>query len=270
MSFPVVSVLILNYRTPLNTVECVKNLQKQTVKDRMEIIVIDNHSDDDSIGILRNRLAEHKNVRLVEVPRNMGFGKGNNRGECYAVGDYIVILNPDTEPEPEAIERLIVVLDEDKSIGIIGPKLVFPDGTARDSYRTFPTIADLVIKRTYLRYLFPGRLRHYLQHERDPFTVRDTDWIVGACMVMHRNLFEELGGFDPRFFLFFDDTDLCRRCWKTGKRVLYFPEVHARDKKHRLSGSGLLPLLLTKAGRAHVVSAGKYFWKWHKKESKDN
>jgi len=259
---PLVSVLILNYRTPLDAVECVKNMQKQTIADQMEIIVIDNHSDDDSIGILRNRLEGFENVRIVEVPCNLGFGKGNNIGERYAAGEYIAILNPDTEPEPEVIEKCIEVLKNDDSIGIIAPKLVFPDGTVRDSYRTFPTIPDLIIKRTFLKRIFPGRLKHYLQHERDPLTVRDTDWVAGACLIMHKNLYDKLQGFDPRIFLFFDDTDLCRRCWKSGKRVLYYPDAIAKDRKHRLSGSGLLPLLTTRAGRAHVISAGKYFWKW--------
>ena len=259
---PLVSVLILNYRTPLATGECVRNMKKQTVAGQMEVIVIDNHSDDDSIGILRNRLEDIEDVRIVEVPRNVGFGRGNNTGEKYATGEYIVILNPDTEPEPGAIEKLIAVLKSDESIGIIAPKLVFPGGTARDSYRTFPTVPDLIIKRTFLKRFFPDRLKRYLQHESNPLTVRDTDWVVGACMVMQRSVFEKLGGFDPRFFLFFEDTDLCRRCWKMGKRVLYYPEVSAGDRKHRLSGSGLLPLLGTKAGRVHVFSAIRYFNKW--------
>jgi len=259
---PLVSVLILNYRTPLDAVECVKNLQNQTVAGQMEIIVIDNHSDDDSIGILRNRLVDFPNVAVVEARKNLGFGKGNNLGERYATGEFVLILNPDTEPQPGAIEKLIEVLKSDDSIGIIAPKLVFPDGTARDSYRTFPTVTDLVIKRTFLRHFFPGRLKRYLQHERDPFTVRDTDWVVGACMFMRRSFFEDLHGFDTRFFLFFEDTDLCRRCWKKGKRVLFYPEVAAKDRKHRLSGSSLLPLISTRAGRMHLVSAARYFAKW--------
>ncbi|MBU0767335.1 glycosyltransferase family 2 protein [Patescibacteria group bacterium] len=269
------STLILNYRTPLAAVECVKNMQAQTMAGQMEIIVIDNHSDDDSIGILRNRLEQFENVRIAEVPRNLGFGKGNNIGERYARGEYIVILNPDTEPEPEMIEKCVEVLRNDESIGIIAPKLVFPDGDVRDSYRTFPTIADLVIKRTFLRHIFPGRLKRYLQHEHDPLYVHDTDWVVGACMVMSRSLFEKLQGFDPRFFLFFEDTDLCRRCWKMGKRVLYYPEVSAGDKKHRLSGSSLWPLMVKKAGRSHIVSAMRYFgkwnsFKWETKETKES
>ena len=235
--------------------------------DQMEITVIDNYSRDDSAGILRNRLTSFSNVRIIEVRKNLGFGKANNYGERYARGEYILILNPDTEPEPRAVEKLIEVLKNDDSIGIVAPKLVFPDGTVRDSYRTFPTIPDLIIKRTFLKHVFPGRLRRYLQHERNPLYVRDTDWVVGACLFMRRSLFEELGGFDPRFFLFFEDTDLCRRCWESGKRVLFYPEVEARDRKHRLSGEGVLPFITTRAGRGHVVSALKYFTKWRHKSS---
>ncbi|MFA7681652.1 MAG: glycosyltransferase family 2 protein [Candidatus Peribacteraceae bacterium] len=262
---PLVSAIVLNYRTPRDAVRCVMNLQCQSIAGQMEIIVVDNHSDDDSIGILRNRIASFGDVRIVETPRNLGFGSGNNIGERYAAGEYILIVNPDTEPQPDALERLIAVLREDRSIGIIGPKLVFPDGTVRDSYRTFPTIFDIVIKRTVLRHFFPTRLQRYLQHEKNPLTVRNTDWIAGACMLMRRDFFEQLQGFDPRFFLFFDDTDLCRRCWVMGKRVVYYPMVEARDRKQRLSGSGVLPLLFTSAGRAHLASAVKYFQKWRKR-----
>jgi len=261
---PLVSAIVLNYRTPLDAVQCVKNLRRQTIKDQIEIIVVDNHSDDDSIGILHVRLADIPNVRIIEAAENLGYGRGNNLGERYATGDYILIVNPDTEPQSDALERFIEVLEKDTEIGIIAPKLVFPDGTVRDSYRTFPTMFDIVIKRTVLRHIFHERLRRYLQHERDPNYVRDTDWVAGACLFLRRSFFEELGGFDERFFLFFDDTDFCRRCWELGKRVVYYPDIKAGDRKQRLSGGGILPLVTKPAGRAHVQSALKYFWKWRK------
>lgn len=262
MDCPLVSALILNYRTPADVAKCVRALRAQTIADQIEIIVIDNHSDDDSIGRMRNQLFGIGGVRIVETPRNLGFGGGNNYGARYVTGEYLLIINPDTELEPRGIERMVAMLREDPTIGILAPKLEFPDGTIRDSYRTFPTIFDVVIKRTFFRRLFPQRLKRYLQHDVDPSLQRDTDWVVGACMFLRRSFYEQLKGFDERFFLFFEDTDLCRRCWDRGKCVVYCPEVHASDRKRRLSGGGFLPLLTTKTGRTHVVSAVKYFWKW--------
>jgi len=104
---PLISVLILNYKTPLNAVSCAKNLLNQTIADEIEIFVIDNDSDDDTIGILRNRLGGMNKIRIIEVPKNVGFAAGNNYASKYARGKYLLFLNPDTEPEPNALEKLI-------------------------------------------------------------------------------------------------------------------------------------------------------------------
>ncbi len=241
---------------------CVQALLRQTIADQIEVVVIDNHSEDDSIGVLRNRLGIIPNVRIVEAPRNLGYGAGNNRGERLACGEFLLIVNPDNELEPWVLERMVQAMRGDSSIGILAPRLVYPDGTVRDSARAFPTFVDVFIKRTALRRLFPGRLRRYLQQGEQTPAMRDTDWVAGACFLIRRSLFRELSGFDERFFLFFEDTDLCRRCRQRGLRVVYFPEVTAFDRKRRLSGGGLLSLLVKSAGRAHLLSALKYFWKW--------
>lgn len=259
---PLISVCILQYRTPLDSVACVRNLQQQTIAEKLEIILIDNHSDDDSIGIIRNRLSDIENLRIVESDKNRGFAHGNNLGARYATGEYILMLNPDTQPEPDGLERLVEVLESDSSIGIIAPKLVFPDGTIRDSYRTYPTVIDLIIKRSFLKHILKERMKKYLQYDSSPNKTRDIDWVVGAFMLMRMDLFEELGGFDPRYFLFLEDTDLCRKCWNKGKRVLYYPQVEALDGKQRLSGSKFRHMFTKKTGRIHIVSAIKYFRKW--------
>jgi len=262
MSSPLVSAIVLNYRSPQMTVECVQSLLRQSIADQSEVIVIDNHSQDDSIGVLRNRLSGMPSVRIVETSDNIGYGKGNNAGVSFAKGEFILITNPDNELEPDGLEKMIHTMQADDSIGILAPQLVFHDGSIRDSYRTFPSFLDVIAKRTFLRSIFARSVSRYLRSDEDPSTVTDTDWVVGACFLIRRSLFEELEGFDPRFFLFFEDTDLCRRCRQAGKRVVYFPSVRATDRKKRLSEGGVLSLVLKPAGRAHVASAFKYFWKW--------
>ncbi len=262
MNQPLVSALVLNYRSPAETVRCVKALLAQTIADQLEIIVIDNHSNDDSIGRIRNNLRSYPQVRIVETPRNIGYGKGNNRGETYAHGTYVLIINPDNELEANGIEQMVDALQHDPAIGIIGPKLMHPDGTLRDSQRSFPTLLNVFIKRTPLRHLFRERMEHYLQWNHDSNQVRDVDWIAGACFLIRRDLFGQLGGFDPRFFLFFEDTDLCRRVWQAGKRVVYFPLVQATDRKKRLSDGGFFAIFTKWTVREHLRSAVLYFWKW--------
>ncbi|MSR87515.1 glycosyltransferase family 2 protein [Candidatus Peribacteria bacterium] len=260
---PLVSAIILNYRTGRDAWKCANALLKQTVADRIELFIVDNHSDDDSMGYLRNRIrASHAPIRIFETSRNIGYGRGNNFGVRSAQGEFILIINPDNELEPTGLERMVKKMEDEPDIGILAPQLVHEDGTVRDSYRTFPTLLDLFIKRTPLRSLFPGRMKRYLQHGMSPSVTREVDWVAGACFLMRTSFYRELGGFDPRFFLFFEDTDLCRRSKQAGRRVLYFPEVRAQDRKHRLSEGGVMTLLTKKTARIHVLSALKYFWKW--------
>lgn len=256
-----VSAIVLNYRTPQNTVRCVRALLKQNISNQMEILIVDNHSEDDSIGVIRNTFRDEPRVRILETPVNRGYGQGNTLGVLRGAGQFILIINPDNELEPEGLEKMVRAMEADPGIGILGPQLVHPDGTIRDSYRTFPTLGDLIIKRTILRKLFPGRMHRYLQHSVDPEQIRDVDWLAGACLLIRRDMWEHLGGFDPRFFLFFEDTDLCRRAWKARKRVVYFPLARATDRKHRLSEGGLLTFFTKRTVRIHLWSAVKYFWK---------
>jgi N-acetylglucosaminyl-diphospho-decaprenol L-rhamnosyltransferase len=262
---PILSTLILNYRTPLQAVKCVQALKKQTIADEMEILVIDNHSDDDSIGILRARLAGVPGVRVVEAARNVGFGAGYNLGIKLARGEFILINNPAKILAPDGAAIMLEAMRRDPSIGIVGPLLQHDDGTIRDSYRAFPRMGDVVIKRTFLRSLFPERLKHYLQAGTDPHRRRDVDWLIGGCLMLRREVAQNLHGFDDRYFLFFEDIDLCRRCWELGKRVVYLPEAKATDRKRRLSEGGAWSLIRTPVGRAHIRSAMRYFAKWHGK-----
>src|SRR3989344_5153861 len=265
---PLVSVIVLNYRTPQETVACVQNLQKQTIMDQMEIIVVENHSQDESIGILRNRLAKKTPpASIIETPHNLGFGGGYNKGIRQARGTYVLINNPSKILQRDGIEKLIVTMEMDPSIGIIAPKLVHADGTLRSSVRSFPSLLDIVTKRTVLRYLFPKRLAQYVHADTNLQEKQNVDWVVGGCLMMRRDLFEDIGGFDKRFFLFFEDIDLCRRTHLKGKKVVYDPSVIAFDRKRRLSGEGFFDLFLTKTGRIHLFSALKYFWKWRGQNS---
>lgn len=257
-----VSVLILNYRNAKAAVACVEELLGQTIIDEMEILVIDNHSEDDSIGILRNRLSQYPNVRLIETSGNHGFGYGYNTGARYASGKYLLINNPDKVLPPDGIEQLVTRLEADSSIGIIAPKLVHPDGSRRLSMRAFPRIIDILARRSFVKAICPNCLQRYLMADTDPDAETKVDWVVGGCFLVSKTLFDDLGGFDERFFLFFEDTDICRRVRQRQKSVLYYPQVIATDKRNRLSGESFWDLLLKKTGRIHVVSAIKYFWKW--------
>lgn len=259
---PLISVLILNYKNARAAVQCVEELQHQTVIDDMEILVIDNHSNDDSIGILRNQLSKFRNTRIIETPHNHGFGYGYNTGARYAVGEYLLFNNPDKRLPADGIEKLIARMRKDPSVGIIAPRLLHPDGSQRLSLRRFPRVIDIVARRSFVKSVYPQSPKRYLMLDADPNTEKEVDWVAGGCFLMQKTLFQATNGFDERFFLFFEDTDLCRRVRLKGKSVLYFPSVTGKDKRNRLSGESFFDLLFKKTGRIHVMSALRYFWKW--------
>lgn len=262
MKEPIVSILILNYRNARQAVLCVRSLLKQSIAKDMEILVIDNDSDDDSRGILRASLPADPRVRMIESAENKGFGAGYNLGARHARGTYLLFNNPDKIPEPAAVERMVRAMQAEPAIGILAPKLLHHDGTRRYSVRRFPHPIDCVAKRSFLRRWFEKRIESYLQLDMDPDAERDTDWVIGGCFMIERVFFERLKGFDETYFLFFEDIDICRRCALAGKKVRYFPSAVALDKKRRLSEGGALSMITSGVGRAHIVSAFRYFRRW--------
>jgi len=262
MESSLVSAIVLNFRTPQPAVECVFSLFRQSIGNKMEIFVVDNHSEDDSIGVLRNRLSMEDRVRIIESPRNGGFGFGSNFGVRYTNSAFILINNPDKRLEEDGVLKLVEKMRSDPSIGILAPQILHKDGTRRYSARSYPGPADVIIKRTFLRRFFKKHLARYLLLDEDPNQERDVDWVVGGCFMIRGDLFRSLNGFDDRYFLFFEDTDLCRRCHLQGKRIVYHPQVVAYDRKDRLSEGGVWKLMSTRIGRAHMASGIRYFRKW--------
>jgi hypothetical protein len=262
MSKPLVSVLILNYRNPQAAVACVQKFLDQTIADQIEILVIDNHSDDESVGVLRNRVGDHPQVRIIETPDNDGFGYGYNTGARFASGEYLLINNPDKMMPRDGVEKLVARMQADESLGILAPRLVHADGSSRLSIRRFPHLIDVISRRSFMGKLCPGCLKRYLMLDKSMDEVQEVDWVVGGCLMITREIFNQLHGFDERFFLFFEDTDLCRRVGQLGKKIMYNPSVEVVDKRNRLSGERFSDLIFKKTGRIHVSSAFKYFWKW--------
>jgi GT2 family glycosyltransferase len=232
----------------------------QTIASQMEILVVDNHSDDESIAFIRAQLTGKPNVKIIEERDNIGYGRGNNAAAKIAKGKYLLILNPDNVLPKDGAEKMLSFLEKHADAGVVGPALLYPDGTVRPSARQFPHPLDLLRKR-----LFPGHWHSTFDAERTLKERKESvevDWLVGACLMMKTEFFLSLGGFDPRYFLFFEDIDLCRRIKNAGKKVIYLPSLHVLDRKGRLSGSSVFSIFTRKTTRIHLHSALKYFWKW--------
>ena len=219
------SVIILNYNVRYFLEQCLASVQEALIGINSEIIVVDNLSSDDSCDMIKSRFP---NIKLIENDSNLGFPKGNNIGVASANGDYICILNPDTVVAEDTFEKILAFAEKQVNLGIVGCKLI--DGSGNflpESKRGIPTPFVALTKIFGLYKLFPNwKLfnRYYAQHLSENKT-GNVAILVGAFMIMKRDLYNEIGGFDENCFMYSDDIDLSYMALKSGKSNFYFHET---------------------------------------------
>lgn len=221
------SIIILNYNVRYFLEQCVLSVQAALQHIEGEIIVIDNNSSDDSCQMMKTLFPD---IKLIENKENTGFPKGNNIGVAQAKGEYICILNPDTVVAEDTFTKILnaQLPTPNSQLGIIGCKLI--DGTGNflpESKRGIPTPWVAFTKIFGLYKIFPKIElfnQYYAQHLSENQSGK-VDILVGAFMVMKRNLYTELGGFDENCFMYSDDIDLSYRVLKNGKSNFYFAET---------------------------------------------
>ncbi len=258
------SVIIVNYNHKYFPRLAVEALEKSKTDFPFEIIVVDNAShDEESMGFLEKAHAE-KRLLLIRSPHNVGFGQGNHKGIQYAKGKYVFFHNPDVTVETDSLQKMVDYLEHHHDIGILGPKLAYSSGKIQESCRRNMTWGDLIFKRTFLGRLpfLRNRVKKYLMEDFDHNKIQDVDLITGAAIMMPRAVYDQVGGFDRRYFLFMEDFDLCRMVRKAGYRVVYYPDASMLHYHKRLSEGSFLKLLTKRVFWLHVSSALKYFWKW--------
>lgn len=219
------SVIILNYNVRYFLELCVLSVQNALDQIEGEIIVVDNDSQDDSCEMMKQRFPT---IKLIENKDNCGFPKGNNIGVAVAKGKYICILNPDTVVAEDTFTKVLAFAERQKKLGIVGVKLI--DGAGNflpESKRGIPTPFVAFTKMMGLYNLFPKIKflgKYYATHLSQNETGK-VDILVGAFMVMKRDLYLELEGFDENCFMYSDDIDLSYRMLLQGKSNYYYPET---------------------------------------------
>lgn len=211
------SVVILNYNVRYFLEQCVLSVQKAIQNLDAEIIVIDNNSPDDSVAMMTQRFPD---VKLIANTENLGFPKGNNIGVARAKGDYICILNPDTVVAEDTFEKVLSFAQTKPDLGIVGVKLI--DGTGKflpESKRGIPTPRTALGKITGF-----SKGKYYAAHLGENETGK-VEILVGAFMVMKRELYHQVGGFDENCFMYSDDIDLSYTVLKSGKSNYYFGDT---------------------------------------------
>lgn len=205
------SIVIVNYNTKKFLRKCLKSLPANT-----EVIVVDNNSSDGSSQMIKKEFVK---VKLIENKRNLGFAKAVNQALRQARGKYVLLLNPDTEVIGNALEKIVEFARKHPEVGVVGGRLIDPDGTIQGSCFHQLTILN-AIKEFWLRQ--KGVFQKYAPKTKKPVEV---EAVVGACMLIPKKVIDKVGLFDERYFLYFEDLDFCRRVRGMDLKIYYLPKA---------------------------------------------
>lgn len=229
------------------------------------VIIVDNASDE-NIEELENK---YKNLTVIKQAKNSGFGYSHNRAFERCEARYYFMLNPDTvfPAGQNFLKKFVEFMDNNPRAGMAGPKIYNPDGSLQYSCYRFPSFFQPVFSRTNLGQMNLGKraTSRYLMKDFDHESSVPVDWVMGSAMIFRRDAYKQVGGFDERYFMYAEDSDLCRRLWEAGWAVYYAHHVYLLHAHGRASAkmTGILrSILMNPFTRVHIFSWLKYFMKW--------
>lgn len=222
-----VDIIMVNFNSTDSAIESIKSFERVTNKLKFNIVVVDNASEDDP-----GRLSLFPHVSCLFNTTNVGYSRAINHALKLGQSPYVIIINPDTLILNGFIDGVIQFLQANKDVGVVGPKILDADGSLQGSARRFPSVwTSLFGRRSPLTKIFPNNSitqREFPCFKNDGEDFLNVDWVSGACMVIRRNVLEAVGGFDTRFFLYWEDTDVCRRIKEKGYRIVYYRQAMVR------------------------------------------
>lgn len=228
-----ISIIIVSFNCREMLSACLKSIYESDYSD-FEVIVADNASADGTAEMLSKLYPQ---VKLIQNKINLGFGAACNIGAEASSGSWLVFLNPDTEVRKGALSALSRFTDSQPEACAAGAKLLWPDGSYQDSYKRFFSPFFSMMELFELHYYFP----------KNPFNLRvnynleifnkitQVDWVIGAALAVKRECFKAAGGFDTDFFMYFEETDLCRRISQRGGKIYFIPDCEVIHKKGKVS-----------------------------------
>ncbi len=250
----IISIIILNYKTKEFTLSLLdslfKNYKKEIEENKIEIILADNASGDDSIASFK-KSKHFLKIKIIENKENFGFSKGNNIAAKEASGTYLLFLNSDTKVMDKGFLKMTDFLDKNNNIGILGGKLNNENGSRQASCAKFYTPFNLLL-------MLLGLERFGLLRE-SPSEIKQVDWVSGACLMIKRSLFEKLKGFDESFFMYIEDMELCFRAKQAGFLTYFYEDIKLIHKNLGSSNKNFAIL--------NIYKGLLYFYKKHMKNN---
>ena len=188
----------------------------------VEILLVDNASTDGSSEMVRD---EFPQIQLIANDENRGFTAANNQGLALSQGRHLLLLNPDTEIVGDALETMIDYAQANGEVGALGPRLLNTDGSPQSSRRRFPTYSTALIESTVVQEWWDDNhiLSRYYMADTPEDAIQTVDWVVGACLLVRRQAYEQVGGLDEGFFMYSEELDWCRRIKNAGWEIVYLP-----------------------------------------------
>jgi GT2 family glycosyltransferase len=222
-----------------------------------QVVVVDNASADGTVEMLRD---EFPRVRLIANSGNRGYAAASNQALRAGDAPFALLLNPDTEVQPNALRALLAVFEEDPRIAAAAPQLLLPGGSVQRSCRSFPDPAALIFEALGLSRLFPGSrtFGRYRMTYWDHGSRRDVDQPMASALALRRTALDQVGHLDEDFALYFNDVDLCYRLWEAGWRIVFEPAAIVHHQ-HGSSTSQVRPTALRDSHRGLIRFYRKHY-----------
>jgi len=218
------SIVIVSYNVKNLLKECLESIYRTTKQIQFEVYIVDNHSSDGTIQMIQR---DFPTVKLIRNKENIGFAKANNLAFRKSKGKYLLMLNPDTRILQNSFQKMINAFEKDTRIGVVGCKMLNPDGTLQPSCYDFPTLREI-----FGMYFIGSRIFGGLK-KFDYNKMQEVDFVRGAFLTLNRKCLEEVGLLDENIFMFGEETDLCYRIKQSGWKVMYMPDtviIHHKGK----------------------------------------
>ena len=256
------SIIITHHQTPKLLDLCIDSINKTIGGLKYEIIVMNSEARDKDEEFIKDKWPE---IKIISFKKNIGYSKAVNAGIKASIGDFILILNADIIVLDGAISKMMEFLEEHEDAGVVAPRLEDYTGNLQVSCFNDPIPSLIIARRTFWGKTAKGKkILEKTSVSGNGNDLREVDWAQGSAMMFRRGLIDKVGLWDERFFMYFEDSDWCRRIRQKGYKIIYLPSAKMVHYYHRSSKKfGVLgDLILNKYARIHIFSAIKYFKKY--------